>query len=135
MGFASKLEDETERRGGEAPRSVSHRLAYVFNAYGVTKPMEPKATLEFDEDAEAKLGEILKRLEEAHQRKMKAFSALEANPHSKGMGKALKSHKTFASDVEALVIFLVPYVRQMQGANRRSWNRKIERLKEAKYLF
>jgi type IV secretory pathway VirB9-like protein len=134
MGFASKLEDETERRGGEAPRPVTHRLAYVFNAYGVTKPTEPKPTLQFDEDAEAKLGEILKRLEQAHQRKMNAFSALEGNPQIWGVGKALKSHKAFASDIDALVMFLVPYVRQMQGTNRRSWNRKIEKLKEAQYL-
>lgn len=135
MGFASKLEDETERRGGEAPRPIAHRLAYVFNAYGVTKPAESKPILKFDEDAEAKLDAILKRLEEAHWRKMNAFSALEGTPQIRRLGKALKSHKAFASDIDALVMFLAPYVRQMQGTNRRSWNRKIEKLKEARILF
>jgi hypothetical protein len=134
MGFASKLEDETERRDGEGPRPISRRLAYVFDVYGVANNLsEQQPELLFDEASEKELSEILQRLEQAHQRKVKAF-AKEGLLDGKRIGNALSTHEKLADNIDVLIKFLVPYVRQMQGERRRSWNRTVEQLKKARYL-
>ena len=91
MGYSSKLEDETERRGGEAHATAIARFADIFSYIGANPSFpERKLGLNLDEDAALALDLLLRAVEKTQKKRSTVRSPEARASDPKWLGKFLR---------------------------------------------
>ena len=132
MGYASKLEDENERRTNEGA-SCRRRFVWALQLYGVdSAPLENSRPLPFDERSREEISSILGRIEVAYR---KMYSHNIKSLSGKTAKKLLKLHGDYRAELTNLIQFIAPRTRLMSGEQQRSWIRVVNQLKRARILL
>ncbi|TJW16689.1 MAG: hypothetical protein E5W82_05305 [Mesorhizobium sp.] len=127
MGFASKLEDEIERRGGEWPRLTAGRHNQTIEA--LIPELKP-AGLDLDGPSTDELNRLLEKL--SLSQLLIAAPAERATLSGKQLGKSFKLLRRYTDDATAVIHFLAPRIRNMRaGPQKRSWQKRLTRFQKS----
>ncbi|MBN9244437.1 MAG: hypothetical protein J0I98_16750 [Mesorhizobium sp.] len=135
MGFASKLEDETERRGGEQPRYDFARISRFFTSIGSDGNFpEHKLGIVLNTYEALEFDELLVDIEK--YRKRCEDILMQKNSDKKWPNRYLKTHCAYEKLVQNLIELLAPKILRMpSGDNKRNWQRRLNHIRKAKVIF